>query len=75
MPGTLVTVDEAGLALGVSRSTVWRLIKRGELPSVRRGGQRPLGFDKDWSLCDAISFAVLKGRRITRVFTFDHHFR
>ena len=39
-PVTLVTVDEAGRALGVSRSTVWRLIQRGELPSVRRGGRR-----------------------------------
>lgn len=36
----MVTVDEAGLALGVSRSTVWRLIRRGDLPSVRRGGRR-----------------------------------
>ena len=35
-----VTVDEAGRALGVSRSTVWRLIQRGELPSVRRRGRR-----------------------------------
>lgn len=40
MPEALVTVEEAGLALGVSRSTVWRLIQRGELPSVRRGGRR-----------------------------------
>ena len=31
--------------------------------------------DKDWSLCDAISFAVLDARRVTRAFTFDHHFR
>jgi uncharacterized protein len=31
--------------------------------------------DKDWSLCDAISFAVLDARRIRRAFTFDHHFR
>jgi uncharacterized protein len=30
--------------------------------------------DKDWSLCDAISFAVLDARRIRRAFTFDHHF-
>jgi uncharacterized protein len=30
--------------------------------------------DKDWSLCDAISFAVLDLRRIRRAFTFDHHF-
>jgi uncharacterized protein len=31
--------------------------------------------DKDWTLCDAISFAVLDGRRVGRAFTFDHHFR
>jgi predicted nucleic acid-binding protein len=31
--------------------------------------------DKDWTLCDAVSFAVLDARRVTRAFTFDHHFR
>lgn len=36
----MVTVDQAGRTLGVSRSTVWRRIQRGELPSVRRGGRR-----------------------------------
>ncbi|MBM3770189.1 MAG: helix-turn-helix domain-containing protein [Acidimicrobiia bacterium] len=35
-----MTVEEAGRALGVSRSTVWRLIQRGEIPSVRRAGRR-----------------------------------
>ena len=30
--------------------------------------------DKDWSLCDAISFAVLEMRGIRRAFTFDRHF-
>lgn len=30
--------------------------------------------DKDWSLCDAISFAVLDARGVRRAFTFDHHF-
>ena len=40
MASEMVTVDEAGRALGVSRSTVWRLIQRGDLPSVRRGGRR-----------------------------------
>ena len=40
MANTLMTVEEAGRALGVSRSTVWRLIQRGELPTVRRGGRR-----------------------------------
>ena len=31
--------------------------------------------DKDWTLCDAISFAVLDARRVRRAFTFDRHFR
>jgi predicted nucleic acid-binding protein len=31
--------------------------------------------DKDWTLCDAVSFAVLDVRRVRRAFTFDHHFR
>lgn len=31
--------------------------------------------DKDWSLCDAISFAVVDAREIAAAFTFDHHFR
>ena len=31
--------------------------------------------DTDWTLCDAISFAVLDARRVARAFTFDHHFR
>ena len=40
MTGEMVTVEVAGRSLGVSRSTVWRLIQRGELPSVRRSGRR-----------------------------------
>jgi excisionase family DNA binding protein len=38
----LVTVDEASRILGVSVSTVWRRIRSGELPSVRRNGRRCL---------------------------------
>lgn len=30
--------------------------------------------DKDWSLCDAISFAVIEGRKAAAAFSFDHHF-
>jgi len=30
--------------------------------------------DKDWSLCDSISFAVMEARRVDTVFTFDRHF-
>jgi excisionase family DNA binding protein len=35
-----VDVPEAGRVLGVSESTVWRMIRRGALPSVRHGGRR-----------------------------------
>jgi excisionase family DNA binding protein len=35
-----VDVPEAGRVLGVSESTVWRMIRRGTLPSVRQGGRR-----------------------------------
>lgn len=31
--------------------------------------------DKDWTLCDAVSFALLDARRVKRAFTFDHHFQ
>jgi len=31
--------------------------------------------DKDWTLCDAISFALLDARHVARAFSFDHHFR
>jgi predicted nucleic acid-binding protein len=31
--------------------------------------------DKDWTLCDAISFAVIETRDVARAFTFDRHFR
>jgi len=40
MPKDLLTVDEAILALGVSRSTLWRQLQRGDIPSIRRGGRR-----------------------------------
>jgi len=35
-----MTVDEAGRQLGVSASTVWRMIRRGELPSFLERGRR-----------------------------------
>jgi len=31
--------------------------------------------DKDWSLCDAISFSMMERRGIRTAFTFDRHFR
>jgi len=43
----LLTIDQAGSELGVSRSTVWRLVQRGELASVRRGGRRLVRMEDD----------------------------
>jgi len=40
MSTNLLTIDEAVQALGISRSTLWRRLRRGELLSVRRGGRR-----------------------------------
>jgi len=40
MVAEMLTVEEAGRALGISRATVWRMIQRGDLPSVRRSGRR-----------------------------------
>ena len=36
----LLSVEDAGHVMGVSRATVWRLIRQGSLPSVRRHGRR-----------------------------------
>lgn len=30
--------------------------------------------DKDWSLCDAISFAVMDAQQVKTAFSFDRHF-
>jgi excisionase family DNA binding protein len=39
-PDTLLSVTEAGRALGVSASTIWRMIRRGELATVRHQARR-----------------------------------
>lgn len=40
MAENLLTINEAIQALGVSRSTLFRRLQSGDLPSVRRGGRR-----------------------------------
>ena len=42
---SMLSVSEAGEALGVSASTVWRMIRRGVLASVRLGGLRLIPAD------------------------------
>jgi predicted nucleic acid-binding protein len=65
--------------LGRAIARQWLLA--GSLPTVRiagGGSARELiasYSDKDWSLCDAISFAVIEKRRVASAFSFDRHFR
>ena len=74
-------MTRAGRALGRANARQWLLT--GGLPVVRAllaEEQRAREIlarhaDKDWTLCDAISFAVLDARHVTRASTFDHHFR
>src|SRR5215831_11962341 len=40
-----VPVGDAAQRLGVSRATVWRMIRRGELPSIRVAGRRLVSVD------------------------------
>jgi excisionase family DNA binding protein len=51
---SLLTVDQAGRALGVSRATVYRMIKRGLLLTLRKNGRR-------W-----VPAHVLKSRQVVR---------
>jgi excisionase family DNA binding protein len=34
------SIQQAGRALGVSTATIWRMIRRGDLPTVRDRGRR-----------------------------------
>jgi len=61
----MITVEEAGRALGVSRSTVWRLIQRGDLPSVRRGGRRLVPATAVWTRA--------RRRRTAAIPSFSHN--
>jgi uncharacterized protein len=67
--------------LGRALALEWLL--RGGLPIVRALPQEEerakdilyRHSDKDWSLCDAISFAVMEMREVRTAFSFDRHFR
>jgi uncharacterized protein len=67
--------------LGRTIAREWLLT--GDLPMLRalpREEERAKAIlaghrDKDWSLCDVISFAVLESRDARTAFTFDRHFR
>jgi predicted nucleic acid-binding protein len=66
--------------LGRSVAREWLLA--GGLPVVRAApgdeerGREIVGryVDKNWSLCDAISFAVMERHRVRTAFSFDRHF-
>ena len=60
---SLLNVTDAGRLLGVSRSTVWRMIRRGTLPTVVRAGRRLIP-----------ARAIASGRTLDRIPAFreDH---
>lgn len=60
-----LSIDEAGQALGVSPSTVWRMIRRGDLPTVRERGRRLV-------LAEALRRARPKARTTVPALTPDH---
>jgi excisionase family DNA binding protein len=64
--GRRVSVEEAGQALGVSPSTVWRMIRRGDLPSLLHRGRRLV-------LANGLtSRSRLRSRQEIRPLTRDH---
>lgn len=56
-------MDEAGRVLGVSASTVWRLLRDGRIPSVRSGGRR---------LIPAAALQRTRRKRAEQVFTLEN---
>jgi excisionase family DNA binding protein len=61
----LVSVSDASRALGVSESTVWRLIRRGALASIRQGGRR-------WIPQNAVARAPSRGNAAAAPFDEAH---
>ncbi|MBL8949755.1 MAG: type II toxin-antitoxin system VapC family toxin [Myxococcaceae bacterium] len=67
----------------VGRVVARQWLTQGGLHVVRADGDEEqaarqlliLHADKDWSLCDAISFAVVEARGARGAFSFDRHFR
>jgi predicted nucleic acid-binding protein len=66
----------------LGRAIALKWLLSGALPIVRvspaeeeKGKTLLAAFaDKDWSLCDAISFAVMEARGVATAFSFDRHF-
>ncbi len=67
----------------VGRSLARDWLLRGGLPVLRVSAEEERRAreilakfdDKDWSFCDAISFAVMDTREVRLAFSFDAHFR
>lgn len=58
LPRLAYSLTEAELATGLSRSTLYRLMARGELGTVKRGKRRLIPTDELARLCRADERAV-----------------
>lgn len=58
------SIPEAGALLGVSRTTVYELIKSGELTAIRVGGRRAVTPEALRTFVDRASKAERRGRAV-----------
>jgi len=78
----VVAETHALLLAKLGRAAARKWLFEGMLPmehATPRDEERARGIlaqyaDKDWSLCDALSFAVMEARGIRAAFSYDHHF-
>ena len=83
MTNHLEVETHALLLRKLGRTVALEWLLRGRMPVVRvspreeRRARELLASyeDKDWSLCDALSFAVIEARGVEAAFSFDRHFR
>jgi excisionase family DNA binding protein len=73
-PSVLVTVPEAAALLRLSRATIYRMLARGDLPSVKQGAARriPRAALEHWVAQHTITSTQPAPSAVTDVHVFRH---